>query len=395
MKQLGIEEVVENKFDNNAPVKETLDSPKVMYKKKTSHNNVVTSKGLSVDAAWQVWRSWPHTKQLYEEQYFSSNQMADILHHMATAPIINYDVGHRGTQLKALATLQGDQLAVFKPKRYERDYVVPGEPYAGFDMHTAEIVGFYLDGLLGFRLAPPVVGRVIDLTALKSVTSQKLLDTYFMQGDNMCFYGVCYYCKPAEAACADGTKMEGSLTLWLPVHMSLRNWRHPYQRTYRDGHSARWEVNEDYCKNEVMLKVPYNNGPRLLDIMDTTVLDYLMGNADRHHYETFDADGNNGRLLHLDNGKSFRDPSKDESSILAPLRQCCRLRNSTWRILQSLQEDGLSGKLDKLLHNDPLYPILTQAHLESLDRRHHTLLDVVNECIKQLGAPSVIINDIE
>ena len=118
MKQLGIEEVVENKFDNNAPVKETLDSPKVMYKKKTSHNNVVTSKGLSVDAAWQVWRSWPHTKQLYEEQYFSSNQMADILHHMATAPIINYDVGHRGTQLKALATLQGDQLAVFKPKRY-------------------------------------------------------------------------------------------------------------------------------------------------------------------------------------------------------------------------------------------------------------------------------------
>ena len=31
--------------------------------------------------------------------------------------------------------------------RYERDYVVPGEPYAGFDLHTAEIVGFYLDRL--------------------------------------------------------------------------------------------------------------------------------------------------------------------------------------------------------------------------------------------------------
>jgi len=38
----------------------------------------------------------------------------------------------------------------------------------------------------------------------------------------------------------------------------------------------RWEVNEDYCKKEVMKKEPYNNGPRLLDIMDTTVLDYLM-----------------------------------------------------------------------------------------------------------------------
>ena len=29
------------------------------------------------------------------------------------------------------------------------------------------------------------------------------------------------------------------------------------------------------------------------------------GNADRHHYETFQADGNNGRLLHLDNGKGY------------------------------------------------------------------------------------------
>ena len=33
MKQLGIEEVV----NNNPEVKETLESPKVMYKKKTSH----------------------------------------------------------------------------------------------------------------------------------------------------------------------------------------------------------------------------------------------------------------------------------------------------------------------------------------------------------------------
>jgi len=41
-------------------------------------------------------------------------------------------------------------------------------------------------------------------------------------------------------------------------------------------------VNEDYCKKEVMLKVPYDKGPRLLDIMDTTVLDYLMGMSSIH-----------------------------------------------------------------------------------------------------------------
>lgn len=30
--------------------------------------------------------------------------------------------------------------------RYERDYVIPGEPYAGFDRHNGEIAGFHLDG---------------------------------------------------------------------------------------------------------------------------------------------------------------------------------------------------------------------------------------------------------
>ena len=40
----------------------------------------------------------------------------------------------------------------------------------------------YCYSLLGFRLAPPVVGRVVDLNAIKTVTSQRLLDTYFMKG---------------------------------------------------------------------------------------------------------------------------------------------------------------------------------------------------------------------
>ena len=31
-------------------------------------------------------------------------------------------------------------------RRYERDHVIPGEPYAGFDRHNGEIAGFHLDG---------------------------------------------------------------------------------------------------------------------------------------------------------------------------------------------------------------------------------------------------------
>ena len=32
----------------------------------------------------------------------------------------------------------------------------------------------------------------------------------FLNADgNVCFYGKCMYCKPSEAACADGEVMEG------------------------------------------------------------------------------------------------------------------------------------------------------------------------------------------
>ena len=31
---------------------------------------------------------------------------------------------------------------------------------------------------------------------------------------------------------------------------------------------------------------PYEKGRRLLDLMDMAVFDFLMGNMDRHHYET-------------------------------------------------------------------------------------------------------------
>ena len=55
----------------------------------------------------------------------------------------------------------------------------------------------------------------------------------------MCFYGKCYYCRPAEPACADGEIMEGSVTLWLPQDRPLKKWRHLWARTYRDDRKAK------------------------------------------------------------------------------------------------------------------------------------------------------------
>ncbi len=46
----------------------------------------------------------------------------------------------------------------------------------------------------------------------------------------------------------------------------------------------------------------YNSDPILLDIMDAAVFDYLIGNADRHHYETF-KNFSDSVLIMFDNGK--------------------------------------------------------------------------------------------
>lgn len=59
------------------------------------------------------------------------------------------------------------------------------------------------------------------------------------------------------------------------------------------------------------------------------VLDFLMGNMDRHHYETFKMFGNDTFLIHLDHGRAFGRAKHDEVSILAPLYQCCIIRKST------------------------------------------------------------------
>lgn len=64
-----------------------------------------------------------------------------------------------------------------------------------------------------------------------------------------------------------------------------KTWRHPWRRSYHKRRKAAWETDEDYC--EIVKEVkPYDQGRRLLDVMDLAVFDFLMGNMDRHHYET-------------------------------------------------------------------------------------------------------------
>lgn len=344
----------------------------------------------TLQSPWEIAAQWVVPREVYPEE---TPELGAIMHAMATKKIIKADVGYKGTQLKALLILEGGQKVVFKPKRYSRDYVVEGEPYAGYDRHNAEVAAFHLDRILGFRRAPLVVGRYVNLrTEVKPVATEQLLSTFLTVGNNTCFYGKCYYCRETEPACADGDMMEGSITLWLPDVWPLQKHRHPWGRTYREGKLARWEYDESYC-DAVKKTSPYDSGPRLLDIIDTAVFDYLIGNADRHHYESFQDDEGASMLILLDNAKSFGNPSLDERSILAPLYQCCIIRVSTWNRLNYLKNGVLKSALKSAMAHDPIAPVLSDPHLDTVDQRLLNVLATIKQCTDQFGMDTVLVED--
>lgn len=143
---------------------------------------------------------------------------------------------------------------------------------------------------MGFRRAAPVVGRHINVTAdLYELAESDLLKTFFVSpAGNVCFHGKCsYYCDTSHAICGSPDMIESSMAAFLPPKSLAprKTWRHPWRRSYHKRRKANWETDDEYC--DIVREVkPYNKGRRLLDVMDMAVFDFLMGNMDRHHYET-------------------------------------------------------------------------------------------------------------
>lgn len=149
------------------------------------------------------------------------------------------------------------------------------------------------------RFVPIVASRRIHVeNEIKKVASQKLLSTFVFKNNKStnCFYGECYYCSEFDSICPDDDGfLEGAVVLLLPSQYHLQKLRSPWQRTYKEGVKAIWETDSNYCKS-VLKKIPLR--PRLLDLIDVSIFDFLIGNADRHHYEVF-KDVPNSALLFL------------------------------------------------------------------------------------------------
>ncbi|XP_034749706.1 extracellular serine/threonine protein kinase FAM20C [Etheostoma cragini] len=322
---------------------------------------------------------------------------------LVTQRITSVAMKSGGTQLKLIMTFQNYGQALFKPMKQTREQETPPDffYFSDFERHNAEIAAFHLDRILDFRRVPPVAGRLVNMTReIRDVTrDKKLWRTFFISpANNVCFYGECsYYCSTEHALCGKPDQIEGSLAAFLPdLNLAKRKtWRNPWRRSYHKRKKAEWEVDPDYC-DEVKQTPPYDRGTRLLDIMDMTIFDFLMGNMDRHHYETFEKFGNDTFIIHLDNGRGFGKHSHDELSILVPLSQCCRVRKSSYLRLQLLakEEYQLSSLMEESLLRDRLSPVLIQRHLQALDRRLRLVLQVLASCIEKEGYVNVVEEDI-
>ncbi|XP_047232097.1 pseudokinase FAM20A [Girardinichthys multiradiatus] len=307
-----------------------------------------------------------------------------------------------GHHLKLALKMHNFGKVMFKPMRQQRDEETPEDffYFVDFQRHNAEIAAFHLDRILDFRRVPPVVGRRVNVTGeiLQVAHNEDLRAVFFTSpASNTCFFAKCLYvCKTEYAVCGSPDLLEGSLSAYLPgltiaPRLSIPN---PWKRSYSFSGQEEWEVNPFYC-DSVKQAYPYNSGNRLLNIIDMSIFDFLIGNMDRHHYEIFTKFGDEGLLLHLDNARGFGKHSHDEMSILAPLSQCCMIKRSTLLRLHLLARSDfrLSDVMRESLKQDPLRPVLTELHLLALDRRLQKVLRVVQRCIRRFGQDEVITKD--
>ncbi|XP_055300430.1 extracellular serine/threonine protein CG31145-like [Sitodiplosis mosellana] len=334
---------------------------------------------------------------------YSNNRQTvdDLLYDMKTQNVWRVEEIDKEAQFKLKVTFDNDAVALFKPIRFSREQeTLPNQMYfPEYERHTSEIAAFHLDRILGFRRAMPVIGRNMNMiTEILRLADPSLQKTFFVSpkpDENLCFTGNCQqFCDGYHPICGNGTYIEGSLMAYLPeMRGSERTSKlHPWAQSYSKDEKAAWETDPDYC-DKIVESAMYTEGRLLLELIDMSIFDFLIGNMDRQNFQTFDVFGNDTFTLHYDHGHAFGKAFHDELKILAPLLQCCLIRSSTLQSLLDVHSspNPLSQYMRESLAEDPIAPILWEPHLEALDRRLIIVLQATRDCISRYSAEEVLV----
>lgn len=58
-----------------------------------------------------------------------------------------------------------------------------------------------------------------------------------------------------------------------------------------------------------------------------------------------------------------------------------------------LQDGILSEVLKSVLSQDPISPIITDLHLQAVDRRLKYVIAVIKDCVQKMGSQNVLLHD--
>ncbi|XP_059167512.1 extracellular serine/threonine protein CG31145-like [Physella acuta] len=352
-------------------------------------------------APWQRFQRNINQHFLYDPE--DGTTLTDLLQYLNKRTITHAECNPLSSQLVLIFTFDDGGQGVFKPMRNPRDYETKPDHFffSDIERHTAEIAAFHLDKLLAYNRVPPTVGRVVNITRdIVQVGDQHIQKTaHRSPAGNFCFIGKCQdYCFHGNALCGSPHLIEGAVMAYLPhrkLNGTSNNVGNPWTRLYSPNSPNTWETDESFCETVVKPDTKFQ-GRLLLDIIDMAVLDFLTGNMDRHHFEKFDMFGDDTFILQYDNGRGFGKAKYDCLPCLAPVRQCCKIRLSTLAKLFKLYNgpDSLSQLLRTSLSSDPLAPILTEPHLDALDRRVGLVISTVYDCVNRTGSwDEVIVDD--
>lgn len=376
----------------------------------------------SNDTSWRQWHLNVGFDALYHDEDIPAIER--ILSDLKEDELASVDMPTKGTQFKWIATLRNGGKAMIKPKRQSIDeYEKPDTFYfSEYERHWAEIAAYHLDAVIGWRHVAPVVGRRLDLIddLRDRINSSQIRKTFYTSPvGNTCTTGKCkYFCDTHHGICGNPRQIEVAMIAWLPDRDTLAprdTWRSPWRRSYSKSKQAEWQNDPDYCDKIKDLDT-YSSGRRLLDVIDMSIFDFISGNDDRHHYETWTNFGNQSSLVIYDHGRSFGRPYLDDFDTLAPLVQCCSVRLSTVERLlkfhtppESIDTTKVSPRFKELLQpppkksdnnkklsealqeswkDDPLKPLLSEANLRAVDRRVELVLNAILKCVQNVAASS-------